>query len=225
MININSIYSTTRSGNIRVLKKDQKTDFYTIEFINTGFRKSVRGDQIKSGSVRDPYAKIVCGVACVGNIKTKGKYKTLYSIWHDMINRCYNKKNKRYNTYKNVSVDESWLIFENFYNDAPLIEGYDKEKINEGKLVLDKDTKQRFSENKCYSLKTCIWIAPTQNNQIQDSQQKYFIAISPEGEKIRDYNITRFAKEHGLERKHISGVLHNRAKSTGGWKFIYEEIV
>ena len=63
------------------------------------------------------------------------------------------------------------------------------------------------------------------NIAMQDKQQKPFIAIAPDGTTFEDYNITRFAEEHNLTRKHISAVLHQRIKSTGGRKFYYKEIV
>ena len=54
-----------------------------------------------------------------------------------------------------------------------------------------------------------------------------FKAISPDGMIYYDRNITDFAKKHGLERKQISAVLHNRFHSTLGWKFEFvdKEIV
>ena len=140
-----------------------------------------------------------------------------------MINRCYNPNNKRYNP--NVSVTERWLIFENFYHDCTNIDGFDATLVETGELVLDKDAKQRFQNKKIYSAETCQWISKAENISMQDKQQRPFIAVSPTGEILEDYNITKFASEHNLTRKHISAVLHKRIKSTGGWKFYYKEIV
>lgn len=225
MINIGSTYNTSNYGKVIVLEKSSRSDFYVVKFIRTGTIKEFRGCHIKNGTIRDPYAKTVCGVACTGNIKTKGKYRVLYSVWHDMIGRCYDPSNKRYEAYKNVSVDESWLVFENFYNDVRKIEGYDEQKIADGILVLDKDLKQRNRTDKIYSKDTCLWISKKENNQIQDNQQRAFTAVSPDGKVYEDCNISRFCREHGLKRRHVSGVLHNRSKTTNGWKFSYKEIV
>ena len=225
MIKINSVYQTNNYGPIKVIAKLPKNDFYQIMFLDTGTEKEARGYQITNGCVRDQFAKSFCGVAATGNIKTKGKYKPYYSVWHDMINRCYNENDKRYNAYKNVNVDERWLIFENFYEDAPKIEGFDEQLFLNGDLVLDKDIKQRHKRSKIYSLNTCTWVSKHDNNVIQDSQQKPFIAISPTGERYREWNITEFARRNGLRRRNISAVLHGRGKTVKKWTFYYEEIV
>ena len=225
MITIGTIYNSNNHGPVRVLQKLGNTDFYEVEFTRTGTVKKFRSSQIIAGCIRDPYAKSVCGVACTGDIKTKGKFKPYYSIWHDMINRCYNPHDKRASAYANATVAPEWLVFERFYEDVSSIDGFDDEKIRNGELVLDKDSKQRGLERKVYSKDTCVWLTKAENNKIQDGQQKPFIGISPDGTKHRSTNITEFAKEHGLDRKHISGILHGRGKTTKGWRFSYEEIV
>ena len=218
MIHIGSMYNTNNYGPVIVLKKSA-SDYYTVKFLHTGTIKNFRSSQIKEGCVRDPYAKSVCGVACTGDIKTKGKYKVFYSIWHDMINRCYNANDKRHYCYLNTTVVDRWLVFENFYQDVKDIDGFDEEKIQNGLLVLDKDLKQPLFQHKVYSKETCTWISKAENAAMQDQQQHLFIAVSPTGETFESRNITSFAKQHNLRRKHISGVLHGRAKTSAGWRF------
>lgn len=225
MIKVGNIYNTNNYGQIIILE-ELPYYWYNVKFINTGTIKKSRMDAIKAGCVRDPFALTKCGVACIGNIRTTGKYRKFYNVWQSMINRCYNKNDKRYNSYKNVTVSQRWLMFENFYNDRKLIDGWDEEKFNNGELVLDKDKKQRYMKSKIYSIDTCTWMSPSENAKMQDFQMRQFHAISPTGEIFKSDNITEFAKIHGLERRHVSGALHGRIKSTGnGWKFMYEEIV
>lgn len=227
MIKISSVYQSNNYGPFVVLHKEKSSDYYRIRFLNTGTEKTVRGHQIKTGCVRDQFAKSICGVGWTGNAKTKGNNKCLYSIWHDMINRCYNSKDKRHHSYTTVTVDDRWLKFDAFIKDVQEIDGYDLPKIMNGELVLDKDIKQRFQEHKVYSLATCLWVPKGINSSIQDSQQKPFIGISPDGTKYYSDNITQFAREHNLSRRHISSVLHGRIKTTAGWHFEYnyEDIV
>lgn len=226
MVEIGKTYNTNNCGKVKVLRKLKGNNSFEVEFIDTGTIKTTRGFQIEEGCLRDPYARIRCGVACTGNVSTKRENAKFHSVWHDMINRCYNPNDKRAEAYKDVTVCDRWLVFENFLKDAPKIEGFNEQKFESGELVLDKDIKQRWAEYKIYSPETCVWTTKEENNTIQDAQQRKFYALSPEGELFEDYNITAFAKKHHLSRRHISGCLHGRAKTTGnGWKFSYEEIV
>lgn len=99
------------------------------------------------------------------------KSKTrLHSIWRNLMSRCYNKNNPRYSTYggTGVTVCERWHNFENFYNDAPKIEGWVEELRHSWVKDLDKDYKQGFNiENKVYSLETCMWIDSNLNRRKQ----------------------------------------------------------
>ena len=88
-------------------------------------------------------------------------------------------------------------------------------------VVVHKDKKQRHQLHKVYSVETCTWVTKTENNGMQDSQQRPFKAVDPKGNVFYSDNITRFAKEHGLNRQHISGVLHGRAQTHAGWRFEY----
>lgn len=222
MLKIGSIYNSNSYGAVEILDCNESKRFYLTKFILTGTEKIFREDQILSGSIRDPYAAKVCGVGKTGNVKTKGKNHVFYSIWHDMINRCYCPNDKRAIAYENVLVDDRWLTFENFLQDVSSIEGYDEEAIRNGKLVLDKDIKQRRLTNKLYSKDTCCWVAKSINAPIQDHQQRPFVATDPNGIVYYDDNISKFAREHGLERRQISGVLHERCKTTRGWHFQYQ---
>lgn len=223
-MNIGSIYQTHNCGSVVVLGINK--DKASVRFLNTGTVKEFRACWIETGCIRDPYAKLVCGVACTGNIKTKGHYKPYYSVWHDMINRCYNKNNKRYNAYKNVEVCEEWLVFENFYNTCKSVDGFNEKTFLDGLIVLDKDIKQRYIDKKVYSPETCLWVSKEQNNKIQDGQQKKFFGLSPSGTLYIDSNINEFSRKHNIPRQRIQDALHLRKKTVcGGWQFSYEEIV
>lgn len=226
-LKIGSFYESNQCGRVEIL--NQVSDrYYSIKFENTGTIINSREDAIKNGCIRDPYAPLKCGVGCIGNISTKGKYKPYYDVWQSMIDCCYNPNNKNALSYKNVTVCDEWLTFENFYNDCHNIDGFNQEKFDSRDIVLDKDKKQRHKKEKIYSVETCTWISLNENSTIQDCQMNCFKAISPEGKEYISDNISAFAREHGLERKHISGVLHGRAKSTNNWKFEFinnEEIV
>lgn len=212
-------------GEFTIIAKGSKYGYYKVQFHNTKNIDEFRKDAIKKGEIRDCYAVTFCGVGIIGKIKTRGKYKKYYNIWRNMIVRCYKKNKNSY--YSKVTVSERWKTFENFYKDVVKIDGWNETEFVKNNLVLDKDIKQRFLTNKIYSLKTCTWTTCKINSKIQDAQQHEFIGISPSGKIYKDTNITNFARNHNLERRQISAVLHKRFKTTLGWNFQYtnEEIV
>lgn len=223
-----TIYTTIHTKNYglaEIIGNGAKKNYVTVKFLNTGNIDEFRRDAVFKGEIRDKYAVTLCGVGVIGNIKTRGKYKTLYTIWRNMIIRCYNGKNPAYSG--SVTVSDKWKTFEYFVEDVPKIDGWDESAFNAGVLVIDKDIKQRNYKNKIYSLETCMWLNKHENAPIQDRQQRAFIAISPDGDIYTDYNITAFGRRFNLERKQISAVLHKRFRSTKGWTFNYvdEEIV
>lgn len=215
---------TKNYGVVDVIGEGSKYGYFKVRFRNTGNIDEFRRDAIIKGEIRDKWAVSLCDVGIIGDIKTRGKYKKYYTLWRNMITRCCANTNK---AYENVSVCDRWLVFQYFYEDVSLISGWDKDKFEQGLIVLDKDIKQRNQTDKIYSPQTCSWVSVHENSAVQDGQQKWFRAKSPNGEEYVDYNITDFARNHGLGRRQISAVLHGRFKSTLGWCFEYidKEIV
>ena len=79
----------------------------------------------------------------------KGKHTKEYNIWVAMISRCYNSKiHKKHPSYKDCSVCDDWLIFQNFaeWFNNNYIENYQ----------LDKDI--LIQGNKIYSPTTCCFV-------------------------------------------------------------------
>lgn len=77
-----------------------------------------------------------------------------YSVWHDMIRRCFSSSFKIKNpTYKNCSVCEEWLTFSNF-------KSWMESQEWEGKQ-LDKDIIE--PGNKEYSPDKCAFISSSMN--------------------------------------------------------------
>lgn len=220
------IIGTKNYGKVKIIGDGRKYGYLEVEFLNTGHRDEFRKDAVFKGEIRDKFAVSLFGVGIIGDIKTRGKYKRAYTVWRNMLYRCYCSNNKAYCGV--VTVCERWKTFQYFYEDMRLIEGWNAELFEASALILDKDIKQRFSKNKTYDVNTCSWVLASVNSQIQDRQQHRFIAKSPTGEIYEDTNITDFARKHNLERKQISAVLHGRFHSTEGWTFEYindEEIV
>jgi hypothetical protein len=127
--------------------------------------KNLNYHQIKNGQVKNPFHPSVYGVGFVGVgnyvAHIKRKPTKSYGTWIGMLRRCYSEKSLiRRPTYKNVSVCEKWLNFQNFaqWFEENYIEGLD----------LDKDLLS--GNNKIYSPETCCFLSNEENNRIKRSQ-------------------------------------------------------
>ena len=77
-------------------------------------------------------------------------YTRLHNIWIGMKSRCYNKNNKRYNTYgaRGIKVCDEWKDFLPFYNWA-MANGYN-ETMDRGECTIDRiDINGDYSPDNC----------------------------------------------------------------------------
>jgi len=95
-----------------------------------------------------------------------GKKSRLYHIWEDMKNRCFNSKNKRYESYggRGILVCEEWNYYVNFHSWA----------INNG--YADNLTIDRKDVNKGYSPSNCRWA--TQKEQANNRTTNVMISYN-----------------------------------------------
>lgn len=103
--------------------------------------------------------KLVCGVGINdydGKININGQDIKSYKTWRDILNRCYNEKERgKYPTYQNVVVCDEWFYFSNFKKWYD--ENYRWDLVAMGiRLDLDKDLLS--GDSKIYSPKTCCFI-------------------------------------------------------------------
>ena len=104
-------------------------------------------------------------------IKLNGKHIYEYSLWKDMLKRCYSEKyNNKYPTYKNCSVEEYFLSFNNFYNFIRLLDGFGCVDSSGNLFQLDKDL--LIKGNKVYSRDTICFIPREVNIFITDNKSK-----------------------------------------------------
>lgn len=106
----------------------------------------------KNKEIKNPYKKDVRGFGCLG--EGFGKKHLGYMSWNHMLERCYDKKgiNPSYSTYKDCTVCEEWLNFQNF------AKWYDENyyEIENERMELDKDILTK--SNKFYSPETCVFV-------------------------------------------------------------------
>lgn len=95
------------------------------------------------------------------SVYANGKPIRAYSLWRDMLFRCYSAKaQKKDPTYTGCSTSEDWHLFSKFEEWVAVnyVEGYE----------LDKDI--LFSGNRVYSADTCIFVPKTLNTLLLDSR-------------------------------------------------------
>lgn len=116
----------------------------------------------KSGSIKNPYRKSVCGIGCIGvgnNLASKnGRSTDVYLIWAAILDRCYGNQKKYPAYYGKCTVCDEWLNFQNFAS------WYEKHKYKtDRRLHIDKDI--LYPGNNIYSPKTCI-LVPQRINEL-----------------------------------------------------------
>lgn len=229
-VKINEIYDTNNFGKYIVLSKEgidkNRRFLFKIRFLETGYETIVTSNQIYKKEIKDYLFKNCCGIGYLEKpycyFKNKEIYGTLSEVWRNILSRCYNKNCINYNIYggNGATVSERWHSFWNFYNDAQYLFGWNEDLFLEGKIQLDKDTKQLFKENKIYSTDTCIWLNSSKNRGLHEKNLSYLIkGVSPEGEEYIFNGIKSFAKKHGLTAPDIYPCLNNNSKKHKGWSF------
>ena len=137
----------------------------TVAFYEPFFIVKCSLSNLKAGKVLNPLYPSVYNKGCIGlGCYSPKTNKEAYSAWFGLIDRCYGRKSK-YPTYKDVTVCEDWLNFQNF---AQWYESQNfcKIKDDRGNLYhLDKDL--LTSESKEYSPKSCCLLPQEINNRIK----------------------------------------------------------
>lgn len=185
-----------------------------IRFNDTGFEKTTRAYEVRTGNIKDPLMPVICGIGFYGDgeyrSKAKGKHTPEYLAWRHMIRRCYDKKDKRYNLYggAGVKVCQEWHNFQNY------AKWYNLNHPNDGKKYqVDKDIK--IDGNKLYSPDTCIFATPQENSE--KACAKIWSLISPSGNEVQVYNLAKFCRENNLHMQTMWCVMDGRRKHHKGW--------
>ena len=175
----------------------------------------------------------VCGVGILGVFKDGSKPKTKkngkptreYVLWSHMLQRCYSDKlHEERPTYKDCTVCDRWLIFANFLEDLPLIEGYEL-WINNNGYCLDKDIKGNSS--KIYSLETCCFVSRSDNTKESVRRNgtrispKKVMAISLTEKKVIIFQSMTQAEKLGFNHGAIYRCCRGKLKTHKGYKWKY----
>ena len=135
----------------------------TVMFYDPIYVTSCGVQQLKRGSVRNPYFPSFYNKGFIGVGIYGYKDRVVYKLWTNMLERSYCPKYKtKAVTYKDVTMCEDWLNFQNF---AEWCYGqkFFGVKDQKGKVYhLDKDI--LVKGNKVYSPETCCFVPEDINN-------------------------------------------------------------
>ena len=151
-----------------------KKKYYNIIFLESGYQTQTTSSEINAKKVKDKLAPTVFGVGCMGYVqRANSNFKREYSVWHDMLSRCYNPNyyQKQYDREAGVTVCERWLRFEFFLEDIVMLPGWDKALFDAKLIYLDKD--RLSGHQKIYSPETCIWLSAKENHPANNNEYIY----------------------------------------------------
>ena len=149
-----TLYDTNVSGQVEILSEpiNGKVE---VRFLNTGYTTTAYLSNIRAGTIRDKLMPTVYGVGVFGTkypAKLNGVIQKEYSLWTDMLKRCYDaKEHARYSRYVGCTVSDNFRYYEYFYEWCNNQIGF-----NNPGWHLDKDL--LFKGNKVYSENTCVFI-------------------------------------------------------------------
>lgn len=143
---------TSNSGSRAEVVYYENINRVWVQFLDeTEYVKCFGGSDLKRGAFKNPFEPSVYekGYIGAGRFKTKslGVAKDAYVLWKEVLRRCYDGSfHKSQPTYKDCSVDNYFLNFQNFaewyYNHPDYIKNYqiDKDILVKGNKVYSKDT-------------------------------------------------------------------------------------
>lgn len=148
-------------------KRKKHVSYYIIRFLESGYKTEACSSQIRGVGgthVSDHFHPTFSGVGMLGYAKPQNNSK-LMVMWKGMIDRCYNPRNKAYKNYgaKGIVVCERWKRLDLFLEDVEKLPGYNKERIDNGELCLDKDIIDR--SKMIYSPETCSFVTRSENSK------------------------------------------------------------
>lgn len=150
------VYGKNKYGSLMKVIKYIDNKNIIVQF-DDGYTVPTNWDAFVKGKVRNPYDRSINGIGYIGegNYQPSVMDKQIpqYTTWINMLKRCYcGKFHDNYPTYKDCSVCDEWLNFQNF------AEWYDSNyyEIEGEKMQLDKDI--LIKGNKVYNPETCIFV-------------------------------------------------------------------
>ena len=217
---IGKVFTNNQGYKAVITKKSEKTTrrnkVYWIRFLDS---KSIREADIanlKRGSFKDYSQPNVYGVGFTYRGAKKGNER-IYSLWHGMMSRCYNKNYDSYPWYgkRGVRVSSEWLHFSKFEDDVRKLKNYEKFLDNPNEYSLDKDM---LGTGKLYSKDTCMFA--TKKQQSENTRSAVKVRIISSDVVVREHpSMAQCARDLKLTKSNVFRALNGKVTATDGYTF------
>src|SRR5690606_10080287 len=212
--------------NNRVEKTKNGTYKYEIQFLNTGYKKLIRANDLNQqlkhkNKPKDIYRKSYYGIGYLGNYKSVKNFKDehikiLMTKWESMFKRCYGQgdKNKKNYQDKNIFVHQDWHSFEQFLKDVRYLPQYHLAKEDDfAGWDLDKD----YYGSNCYSKDTCVFLNH-QENVLYSKVKPLSITDKSSGKEEIFLELTKASEYIGVSYSALKTALYRNRLDKGVYK-------
>lgn len=149
-------FKTNNYGNCFVVDYKSAMDV-TVLFHDPLCAVKCTSDRLKLGTVANPLKRSICGKGYIGIGDHSSADRRTYTMWLNMLKRAYdNRLHVVQPTYKDVTVCDEWLNFQNFAKWCYSQEEFKRLDTKGRVFQLDKDI--LVKGNKVYSPETCCFV-------------------------------------------------------------------
>ena len=167
---VGQILQSNNGRNFRVLEKvvQSPNSIYRVQFFDNGDCLWVSRPNLKLGQVGK---KLLFGVGITDITADTPILKKLYTLWYNMIRRCYDDTVPYYDYYggRGVYVCVRWHRFKNFVADIERLPNYYSWFNNPDQYDLDND----FYCGDGYAPNTCVFIKSSDNKAYSNDSIDY----------------------------------------------------
>lgn len=223
----NDIIQSPLYGEVKLINYNFKNKKWLVEFQNTGFQLYCKPSNVIRGEIKDRLTPTVYGIGMLG-YANKIDNEEEYSLWRNMLQRCYYINGEYYNV---VKVDVRWHRLDYFIADIKEMKNYDKWKANTKQYDLDKDILQinKPHTERIYSKETCTFATHMENHNAKDhiwanySKRKTFKVNYPDGKSEIITGIVPWCDANNLNHRRVIEFLKGKYKSSTykGYTFEY----
>mgnify|MGYP002712150042 FL=1 len=216
---IGKVFETNRCGLCTVVGYDGH-DKVTVRFHEPEHFVTCRMGDINRKEVSNPMYPSFFGKGFMGVGKYSHRDRDLYATWTRLLQRVfYGETSVKYKAYKDVTVCDEWLNFQNFAEWCEKEDGYLRKDKHGRTYHLDKDLISKGS--KIYSPDTCCFVPLEINNLFicSDRKSKYATGVHYSKDKCK---FVAYCKKDG-KRVHLGyfDTVEQAYKAYSGFKEDY----